>query len=196
MSVWNSHREELLKPQRMTASITDAGRLRLQQLRKLGVLILFMLAPLAPEPAGAAAAVPPTLGTFAAEAHVSRPHLAAFVAGETVVRGPHGGAAVRRGVVVTRPARPPRPGVHRPPHVRPHYPRPPIVRPPMPPAAWVRPPSYWWHPGLAVASGAAIGFVTATAAARWAGPPPSPGYCWYYTDADRTKGFWDICPPR
>jgi len=47
---------------------------------------------------------------------------------------------------------------------------------------------------MAVVAGAAIGFVSATATASWAGSPPAPGYCWYYTDADRTKGFWDVCP--
>lgn len=47
---------------------------------------------------------------------------------------------------------------------------------------------------MAVVAGAAVGFVTAAAAANWAGSPPAPGYCWYYTDADRTKGFWDVCP--
>jgi hypothetical protein len=86
----------------------------------------------------------------------------------TVVRP--GGAAVRRTTVV-RPA------------VRP-------VRP----AAWVRPAHYWWRPGAAVAAGAAIGFVSAAAAASWAGAAPGPGYCWYYTDPSRTQGFWDKCP--
>ena len=60
--------------------------------------------------------------------------------------------------------------------------------------AWVRPTRYWWRPGGAVAAGAALGFVTAATAVAWAGSPPAPGYCWYYTDASRQQGFWDACP--
>jgi hypothetical protein len=41
---------------------------------------------------------------------------------------------------------------------------------------------------------AAIGFVSAAMASDWAGPPPAPGYCWYYTDITRWYGFWDQCP--
>jgi hypothetical protein len=59
---------------------------------------------------------------------------------------------------------------------------------------WVRPARYTWRPGGAIAAGAAIGFVTAATAAAWAGAPPVAGYCWYYTDATRTQGFWDACP--
>src|SRR3954467_7039390 len=50
------------------------------------------------------------------------------------------------------------------------------------------------RPGGAIAAGAAIGFVAAATAAAWAGSPPAPGYCWYYTDPSRTQGFWDACP--
>ncbi|SDR14574.1 hypothetical protein SAMN05519103_00918 [Rhizobiales bacterium GAS113] len=57
-----------------------------------------------------------------------------------------------------------------------------------------RPYGAYWGAGGAIAAGAAIGFVTAATAAAWAGAPPSPGYCWYYTDASRTRGFWDVCP--
>jgi hypothetical protein len=57
---------------------------------------------------------------------------------------------------------------------------------------WVR--SYRWAPGGAIAAGAAIGFVSAAAAASWAAAPPEPGLCWYYTDPSRRNGFWDICP--
>ena len=117
--------------------------------------------------------------------------LAAAVVRTGVVRGPRGGVAAGRTVGTTRPVRP---GMRPPVHHRPIPPRPPVVRPLPPPGPWVRPPSYWWHPGMAVVAGAAIGFVSATAAASWAGSPPAPGYCWYYTDADRTKGFWDVCP--
>jgi len=59
---------------------------------------------------------------------------------------------------------------------------------------WVRPAHYHWRPGGAIAAGAAIGFVAAATAAAWAGSPPAPGYCWYYTDPSRTQGFWDVCP--
>lgn len=108
-----------------------------------------------------------------------------------VARGPRGGVAVRRGGV----ARPPMAG-------RPGYgPRRPVVVAPRRPVVvaprrgvWVRPSAYWWRPGAAVAAGAAIGFVTASTAARWAGSPPAPGYCWYYTDPSRQQGFWDACP--
>jgi hypothetical protein len=68
--------------------------------------------------------------------------------------------------------------------------RPGVVRP----GRWVRPAGYYWGPGGAIAAGAAIGFVTAATAVAWAGAPPVAGYCWYYTDPDRTQGFWDACP--
>jgi hypothetical protein len=59
---------------------------------------------------------------------------------------------------------------------------------------WVRPARYFWRPGGAIAAGAAIGFVAAATAVAWAGAPPAPGYCWYYTDPGQTQGFWDVCP--
>jgi hypothetical protein len=59
---------------------------------------------------------------------------------------------------------------------------------------WGRPDHYWWRPGGAVVAGAAIGFVTASTAAVWAGAAPRPNMCWYYTDASRQQGFWDACP--
>jgi hypothetical protein len=90
----------------------------------------------------------------------------------TTVVGPRGNVAsrtaVRRGAVVG-------PGVVR-------------------PGGWVRPAHYHWRPGGAIAAGAALGFVAAASAAAWAGSPPAPGYCWYYTDPSRTQGFWDACP--
>ena len=90
----------------------------------------------------------------------------------TTVVGPRGNAAsrtvVRGGAVV-------RPGVAR-------------------PGRWVRPANYYWRPGGAIAAGAAIGFVAAASAAAYAGTPPAPGYCWYYTDPGKTQGFWDVCP--
>jgi hypothetical protein len=59
---------------------------------------------------------------------------------------------------------------------------------------WARPSRYWWGAGGAIAAGAAIGFVSAAAAASWAGAAPGPGLCWYYTDPSQTNGFWDACP--
>jgi hypothetical protein len=59
---------------------------------------------------------------------------------------------------------------------------------------WSRPARYWWRPGAAIAAGAAVGWVAAATAAAWAGEAPGPGMCWYYTDASRTNGFWDVCP--
>jgi hypothetical protein len=73
---------------------------------------------------------------------------------------------------------------------RPGVVRPGVVRP----GGWVRPAHYYWRPGGAIAAGVAIGFVAAAIAAAWAGAPPAPGYCWYYTDPSRTQGFWDVCP--
>jgi hypothetical protein len=58
---------------------------------------------------------------------------------------------------------------------------------------WARPGNYYWRPGGAIAAGAAIGFVTAAAAASWAGAAPGPNMCWYYRDPSRTNGFWDVC---
>jgi hypothetical protein len=90
----------------------------------------------------------------------------------TTVVGPRGGVASRTTV---RRAGVARPGVGR-------------------PGRWVRPARYTWRPGGAIAAGAAIGFVAAASAAAWAGAPPAPGYCWYYTDPSQTQGFWDVCP--
>ena len=87
----------------------------------------------------------------------------------TVVRGPamRGPAVVRRTTVV----------------------RPAVVGP----VRWARPGHYYWRRGGAIAAGAAIGVVAAATAAAWAGQPPAPGMCWYYTDPSRTQGFWDYC---
>ncbi|EIM28764.1 hypothetical protein [Microvirga lotononidis] len=101
-----------------------------------------------------------------------------------VARGPHGGVAAR-GPYGGAAARGPAGNVA----VRPGY------RPPVPAGGWYRPPSYWWRPGAAVAAGAALGFVTAAAATTYAASPsPGTGYCWYYTNSQRTQGFWDVCP--
>ena len=58
---------------------------------------------------------------------------------------------------------------------------------------WARPGWYRWPAGGAIAAGSAIGVLGAAAAASWAGAPPSPGLCWYYTDPSRRQGFWDAC---
>lgn len=104
--------------------------------------------------------------------------------GGAVARGPQGGVAAR-GAYGGAAARGPAGNVA----VRPGY------RPPVPAGGWYRPPSYWWRPGAAVAAGAALGFVTAAAATTYAtSPAPAAGYCWYYTNPQRTQGFWDVCP--
>ena len=89
------------------------------------------------------------------------------------VVGPRGGAVVRRSTVVRPGVRPVRPGVR--------------------PGRWVRPGWYRWPPGGAIAAGAAIGVVAAATAVAWAGAPPAPGYCRYYTDPSQRQGFWDVC---
>lgn len=99
------------------------------------------------------------------------------------VVGPRGGAVVRRGTAVVGPRG--NAAIRRTTVVRPGY-RGGGVR-------WVRPGNYRWPRGGAIAAGAAIGFVTAATAAAWAGSPPAPGMCWYYTDPSRTQGFWDYC---
>ena len=68
-----------------------------------------------------------------------------------------------------------------------------VVRPPVRRGVVVVNPRRYWRPGGAIAAGAAIGFVAAHAVAI-AGSPPRSGYCWYYTNAARTTGFWDVCP--
>jgi hypothetical protein len=99
------------------------------------------------------------------------------------VRGPRGNVAVsRRGAVNRR-------VVNRRVVNRTVVRRPVVVAP-----GWRRPAGYWWRPGGAIAAGAAVGFVTAAAAASYAGAPPAAGYCWYYTNPQRTQGFWDVCP--
>ena len=97
-----------------------------------------------------------------------------------VARGPRGGVVAGRRTAVVRPG-------YRP--VRP-LPGPVVVAP-----GWRRPAAYWGRPGAAVAAGAAEGFVTAAAAMAYVNSrPPAPGYCWYYTNPQRTQGFWDVCP--
>jgi hypothetical protein len=58
---------------------------------------------------------------------------------------------------------------------------------------WARPGWYHWGPGGAIAAGAAVGVLAAGAAAVYAGSPPAPGLCWYYTDPSYRQGFWDAC---
>lgn len=123
--------------------------------------------------AGRSVAVGPRGGAVARRGYAARgPRGGAAAGGGYVARGPRGNVVAGRGAAVVRPGYRPVPG-----------------------RAWVRPPSYWWGPGMAVASGAAIGFATAAAASAYVNSqPPAPGYCWYYTDPQRTQGFWDACP--
>ena len=58
---------------------------------------------------------------------------------------------------------------------------------------WARPGWYHWAPGGAIAAGAAIGVLATGAAIAYAGQPPAPGMCWYYTDPSYRQGFWDAC---
>jgi hypothetical protein len=58
---------------------------------------------------------------------------------------------------------------------------------------WARPGGYWWPSGGAIAAGAAIGVLAAGAAVAYAGRPPAPGLCWYYTNPSYRSGFWDAC---
>ncbi|CAH1654831.1 conserved hypothetical protein [Hyphomicrobiales bacterium] len=123
--------------------------------------------------AGRGVAVGPRGGAVARRGYVARgPGGGVVAGGGYVARGPRGNVVAGRGAVVAGPG-------YRPVPVQP----------------WARPASYWWHPGMAVVSGAAIGFVTATAATAYANSrAPAPGYCWYYTNPQRTQGFWDVCP--
>ena len=98
-----------------------------------------------------------------------------------VYRGPHGGV-YRGGTVYRGGAYGYRPGVHAYGY-RPGY-----------WGGWARPGGYWWPVGGAIAAGAAIGMVSAASASAWAGQPPGPGLCWYYTDPSQHNGFWDACP--
>ncbi len=58
---------------------------------------------------------------------------------------------------------------------------------------WARPGWYHWAPGGAIAAGAALGVLATGAAIAYAGQPPAPGMCWYYTDPSYRQGFWDAC---
>ncbi|CAH1648585.1 conserved exported hypothetical protein [Hyphomicrobiales bacterium] len=94
---------------------------------------------------------------------------------------------------VNRSAHRPRHNVHhRPRHTVHHRPRHTVHHRPR--NVVVVHPRRTWHPGGAIAAGAAIGFVAGAAATSWAGPPPRAGYCWFYTNSARTRGFWDVCP--
>jgi len=60
-----------------------------------------------------------------------------------------------------------------------------------------RPGGYGWGPDSAIASGIARGVLPASKAnPMLAGQQPAPGYCWFYTNRQRTSGFWDVCPDR
>ena len=155
-------------------------RTRFVDLAKFPGQIVFALAfstflVLTPSPASAMVVAP--AGLLQQQVRQDRSVIEVVVRRGTAVRrttvvGPRGNAAsrtvVRRGAVV-------RPGVVR-------------------AGGWVRPARYTWRPGGAIAAGAAIGFVAAASAVAYAGSPPAPGYCWYYTDPGKTQGFWDVCP--
>ena len=155
---------------------------------------------LAPANAPGAAATPASAGLASAmdaDGGAMIMDQVAYRGGRAVaVRGPRGGAAVSRGAVAVGP----RGGaaVRRSAVVGPRgnvaVGRSAVVRPGWGGGRWVRPAGYWWRPGGAIVAGAAIGFVAAATAAAWAGPPPGPSMCWYYTDPSRTQGFWDACP--
>lgn len=59
-----------------------------------------------------------------------------------------------------------------------------------------RPVNPWWSPGGAIRARVAIAVVAAKSAPAWGQPAPGEGYCWYFTDAGRSEGFWDVCPRR
>lgn len=164
--------------------------------------VALMLTPLEPLPTLAALPAAPGMNE-AVPNFIEQAQRRGAIARGGVRVGPRGGAVARRGYVARGPrgavagrgyvARGPRGNVvaGRRAVVRPGY------RPyrPVPVRPWVRPASYWWRPGMAIASGAAIGFVTAAAATAYANSrPPAAGYCWYYTNPQRTQGFWDVCP--
>ena len=149
-------------------------------------IALLALAPLAPAPADAIPFAAPVKGLEQREPLIQK---------VVVVRRAGGGA-----VAVRRPGGVGRPGWHGggAAVVRPGWGGAAVVRPGwhgggVRYGGWVRPSRYWWGPGGAIAAGAAIGFVTAAAAASWAGAAPGPNMCWYYTDPSRTNGFWDVC---
>ncbi|MEH2513978.1 hypothetical protein V1291_005332 [Nitrobacteraceae bacterium AZCC 1564] len=59
------------------------------------------------------------------------------------------------------------------------------------------PGGYGFGPRSAIASGVARGVLPASKTNPMvAGQQPAPGYCWYYTNRSRTRGFWDVCPDR
>jgi hypothetical protein len=49
-------------------------------------------------------------------------------------------------------------------------------------------------PFQGAASGGTLGFISAAAAASWAGAAPGPNLCWYYTNPSQQQGYWDACP--
>lgn len=53
----------------------------------------------------------------------------------------------------------------------------------------------YWRPGIGWAIGtvAAVGVMTAAAAAAYAPSPPAEGMCWFYTDSSYRAGYWGEC---
>jgi hypothetical protein len=45
-----------------------------------------------------------------------------------------------------------------------------------------------------VSAGFAVGYATSKNAIAWAGSPPAPNYCWYFTERGTLYGFWEVCP--
>jgi hypothetical protein len=80
--------------------------------------------------------------------------------------------------------------VHRPHHAhRPHHVhRTTVVVAPVRAIPAVRP----WYWGRVVA-GVTIGTVIAVSAVAAAPTPPSPELCWYWTNSQKSRGYWDYC---
>jgi hypothetical protein len=51
---------------------------------------------------------------------------------------------------------------------------------------------YPWYWGRVVA-GVTVGTIIVVSVAATVPKPPSPELCWYWTDAQKTRGYWDYC---
>lgn len=158
---------------RQFGSLEFSARLKLIVVWELAVIIAMLLS------AAPSVAAPASPALFAPALAVHESSVRDEIIVPVYMRR---GAVVRRSTVVG-----PRGGVYRSRTVA----RGAVVRPGG--ARWARPGWYRWPVGGAIAAGAAIGVVSAGAAAAWAGPAPAPGMCWYYTDSSKTQGFWDYC---
>lgn len=110
---------------------------------------------------------------------------------EAQVRGV-GRAGVRPGVgPAIRPGRPvARPVPRRPVVAAPGRRGRPIVFAPVRPVPVVRP----WYWGRVVA-GVAVGSIIAVSVAGAVPKAPSSTLCWFWTDDNQTRGYWDYCVP-